>query len=152
MRGALAGGRARRHPVRAASAPGSTNDEIALADAILTFPVNPAFASLNLAQAVLLVGYEWRRLADGRRVPFARCAVAARDARDAWSSFFDYLEGELDGRGFFPPDKRPIMARNMRDIFHRLRDDRAGRPHVARRAARARGGAPVEKAAKSWRG
>ncbi|MCG8446243.1 MAG: RNA methyltransferase, partial [Hyphomicrobiales bacterium] len=38
---------------------GLTNEEIALADEILTYPVNPAFASLNIAQAVLLFGYEW---------------------------------------------------------------------------------------------
>ena len=38
---------------------GLTNEEIALADELVTFPVNPAFASLNLAQAVLLMSYEW---------------------------------------------------------------------------------------------
>ena len=35
-------------------------------------------------------------------------------------SFFDYAEAELDAGGFYPPDKRPVMTRNMRDIFHRL--------------------------------
>jgi len=44
---------------------GLENDEVGLADAILTLPVNPAFASLNLAQAVLLVGYELRLAALG---------------------------------------------------------------------------------------
>ncbi|MFY8154168.1 MAG: TrmH family RNA methyltransferase, partial [Hyphomicrobiales bacterium] len=48
---------------------GLTNEEISFADAILTFPVNPAFASLNLAQAVLLVGYEWFK-ATGGEPPF----------------------------------------------------------------------------------
>src|SRR5205085_8309967 len=38
---------------------GLTNEEVALADAILTYPVNPKFASLNIAQAVLLIAYEW---------------------------------------------------------------------------------------------
>ena len=49
---------------------GLDNDEIALADAILTFPVDPAFASLNLAQAVLLVAYEWRKAASAGALPF----------------------------------------------------------------------------------
>ena len=49
---------------------GLDNDDVALADAILTFPVNPAYASLNLAQAVLLTGYEWFRAAHGDAIPF----------------------------------------------------------------------------------
>ena len=44
---------------------GLENDEVSLADAIITFPVDPQFSSLNLAQAVLLVSYEWRKLATG---------------------------------------------------------------------------------------
>lgn len=102
---------------------GLTNDDVSLADAILTFPVNPAFASLNLAQAVLLVGYEWYRQATGGALPFAPVrdglnAVPAR--REAVTSFFAFLEDELEAAGFYPPDKKPVMARNMRDIFHRL--------------------------------
>ena len=42
---------------------GLSNEEVDLADEIVTFPVNPAFASLNIAQAVLLMSYEWRRAA-----------------------------------------------------------------------------------------
>ena len=48
---------------------GLDNDEVALADAVLTFPANPAYASLNLAQAVLLVGYEWFKSAHGDAPP-----------------------------------------------------------------------------------
>src|SRR5205085_10125502 len=44
---------------------GLENREIALADRIVTFPVDPAVASLNLAQAVLLMGYEWFKQAAG---------------------------------------------------------------------------------------
>src|SRR5438128_8844156 len=50
---------------------GLENHEIALADRILTLPVNPAFASLNLAQAVVIVAYEWFKLASGGALPFA---------------------------------------------------------------------------------
>ncbi|MGK3945566.1 TrmH family RNA methyltransferase, partial [Streptomyces caeruleatus] len=50
---------------------GLTNEEVALANRIVTFPVNPGFASLNLAQAVLLMGYEWFKLASGGMIPFS---------------------------------------------------------------------------------
>src|SRR5262249_23184178 len=50
---------------------GLENDEVGLADRIVTLPVNPAFASLNLAQAVVVVAYEWFKLAAGGELPFA---------------------------------------------------------------------------------
>ena len=50
---------------------GLQNEEVALANRIITFPVNPGFASLNLAQAVLLIGYEWFKLSTGGTLPFA---------------------------------------------------------------------------------
>jgi tRNA/rRNA methyltransferase len=54
-----------------------------------------------------------------------RAAVFGRDplapaAREMLTSFFDYVEAELEAVNFYPEDKKPIMARNMRDIFHRL--------------------------------
>ncbi|HEX8166624.1 MAG TPA: RNA methyltransferase [Beijerinckiaceae bacterium] len=97
---------------------GLENDEISLADAILTFPVNPAFKSLNLAQAVLLAGYEWFRVAQDGAVPFAE-EPSPPATRESVASFFDWVEAELDAVNFYPPDKRPVMARNMRDIFLR---------------------------------
>ncbi len=99
---------------------GLENDEISLADAILTFPVDPAFASVNLAQAVLLVAYEWRRATSGDVIPFPRDPPPPPAPRAMLLSLFEYLEDELDRAGFFPPDKREIMARNLRDILHRL--------------------------------
>jgi tRNA/rRNA methyltransferase len=102
---------------------GLENDEVALADAILTFPANPAYASLNLAQAVLLVGYEWFKAAHGdapppAAVPRARALPAKREMTVA---FFEYLEENLDASGFFKPEgKKPLMRRNLRNIFHRL--------------------------------
>jgi tRNA/rRNA methyltransferase len=98
---------------------GLGNDEIALADVAVTFPVDPAFASLNLAQAVLLVAYEWSR-AQGRSLPFGGEPRTPPAPRAMLLSFFDYAEAELETAGFYPPDKRPVMTRNMRDIFHRL--------------------------------
>lgn len=99
---------------------GLDNDEVSLADAILTFPVDPAFASLNLAQAVLLVGYEWFKASTGGAAPFPEGQQSLPATREGIVSFFDFLEESLAEAGFFPPDKRPIMARNLRDIFHRL--------------------------------
>ena len=63
---------------------GLTNDEVSLADAIITFPVSPDFPSLNLAQAVLLVGYAWRQASGrARAAVLGRAAVAAGDPRGA---------------------------------------------------------------------
>ncbi|AWM87613.1 RNA methyltransferase [Microvirga sp. 17 mud 1-3] len=99
---------------------GLENDEISLADAIVTFPVDPQFSSLNLAQAVLLMAYEWQRQATGSALPFAGGTESLPAPREMLVSFFDYIEGALDSLDYFPEDKRPIMVRNMRDIFHRL--------------------------------
>lgn len=98
---------------------GLTNEEISLADAILTFPVNPSFASLNLAQAVLLNGYEWFK-ATGGEPPFRENNPSPPASRETIISMFDYLEAELDRCGFFPAGKKPIMTANLRDILHRL--------------------------------
>ena len=102
---------------------GLDNDEVALADAVLTFPTNPAYGSLNLAQAVLLVGYEWFQAAHGEAPPIsAKEKLPALPAkREMMTAFFEYLEDKLDAVGFFKPEgKRPLMQRNLRNIFHRM--------------------------------
>ena len=100
---------------------GLENDEIALADAIITFPVNPAYASLNLAQAVLLTGYEWFRASQGDVAPYAREPRSPPAPREMMLSFFEYFEDSLEANGFFKPEgKRPIMKRNLRNMFHRM--------------------------------
>ena len=100
---------------------GLENDEVALADAIITFPVNPAYASLNLAQAVLLTGYEWVRAATDARAPFAMVQRSPAAPREMVLSFFAYLEAELERAGFFrPKGKQPVMRRNLRNMFHRM--------------------------------
>jgi tRNA/rRNA methyltransferase len=99
---------------------GLENEDLALTDQILTFPVNPAYASLNLSQAVLLVGYAW--MAAGERpLPFTYAPRWPAAPREMLLSFFDYLEAELDSRDFFrPPEKKPLMIRNLRNMFHRM--------------------------------
>ena len=100
---------------------GLDNDEIALADALITFPVNPAYASLNLAQAVLLTGYEWFRASQGEVLPFTQIERSPPAPREMALSFFDYFENALEENGFFRPEgKRPVMQRNLRNIFHRM--------------------------------
>ncbi|MBV1705345.1 MAG: RNA methyltransferase, partial [Hyphomicrobiales bacterium] len=100
---------------------GLANDEVALADAVVTFPVNPAYASLNLAQSVLLCGYEWFRAAHGDVARFATPDRSPPATREMTLAFFEFLEDKLEERGFFrPAGKRPTMSRNLRNIFHRM--------------------------------
>ncbi|MDA1131689.1 MAG: RNA methyltransferase [Proteobacteria bacterium] len=101
-------------------ATGLDSDDVALADAILSIPANPAFASLNLGQAVLLTAYEWFLASSG---PAGRPAAGGQQApatRDELLGLFEHLEDELDARGFLkPPEKKPRMIRNIRNLFHR---------------------------------
>ncbi len=100
---------------------GLNNDDVSLADAIIEVPLNPAFASLNLAQAVLIISYEWYA-ATGETVP--ECLLTDHGSaaqKDEILNFFNMLEGELDIRNFYPtPAMRPKMTRNMRNLFQRL--------------------------------
>lgn len=99
---------------------GLTNDDVALADAVLMVPVNPAFASLNLAQAVLLIGYEWFKATDrtpAEQIDYLQTRPATKEEL---LGFFEHLESELDRFGFLkPPEKRPSMVRNLRNMFQR---------------------------------
>jgi len=100
---------------------GLENDEVALADHIVTLPVNPAFASLNLAQAVVIVAYEWFKCASGERLPFAMPQKSAPAPKQQLLAFFASLERELEKVEFFrPPDKRATMQINLRNIFARM--------------------------------
>ena len=110
---------------------GLNNDEVSLADVIITAPVNPAFASINIAQAVLLVGYEWykdqattlgqmtpeRAAMDGPglKTPDTRLAT-----KEELYGFYGHLETELETAGFYKtPQKKPHIVRNMRNFFAR---------------------------------
>ncbi|MGH6684993.1 MAG: RNA methyltransferase, partial [Pseudolabrys sp.] len=99
---------------------GLENHEVARADRILTLPVNPAFASLNLAQAVVIVGYEWFKRA-GSDLPFAAPEKSPPAAKQQLDAFFADLERELDKVEFFrPEEKRGTMGVNLRNIFQRM--------------------------------
>ena len=99
---------------------GLTNDDIALADVAIEAALNPAFQSLNLAQAVLLVAYEWF-LTGGETADRTVVLGHTRPAtKDELQGFFDHLEGELDRCGFLKvKEKRPSMIRNIRNMFQR---------------------------------
>jgi tRNA/rRNA methyltransferase len=99
---------------------GLMNDEVGLADRIVTFPVNPAFASLNLAQAVLLVSYEWFKAAGGG-LPFGMQQRSPPAGKEQLFAFFAALERELERVEFFrPAEKRDTMTINLRNIFTRM--------------------------------
>jgi tRNA/rRNA methyltransferase len=99
---------------------GLLNDHVALADTLITVPLNPAFSSLNLAQSVLVIGYEWFTAVDatpasalplGERVPATKAQL---------QEFFEHLEEALDRSGFLRNiAKRPSMVRNIRNLFQR---------------------------------
>ena len=103
---------------------GLHNDEIALADTLVTLPTNPSFSSLNLAQSVLLVGYEWYTAAPLslpktiRRKGYGAVPASQEDV----IAFYNHLENELDDSGFLRvQEKRPRMVRNIRNIFNRAK-------------------------------
>ena len=102
---------------------GLTNEEIALADAIVTFPVNPKFASLNLAQAVLLVSYEWISAGLDGALP-ARSDIPELDLSPASKAHLlglvAHLEKALEPTSYFrTPDMRPTMLHNLRAVLQR---------------------------------
>jgi tRNA/rRNA methyltransferase len=111
---------------------GLETTEVANADALVMIPVNTRFASLNLAQAVLILGYEWMRTCEAQslgRVTTYESPISAGlnlgDDRPATKEellgFFEHLESELDRLGFFnPTHKRDTVARNLRTMFSRM--------------------------------
>ena len=110
---------------------GLSNDEVVLADIVIMAPVMPGFASLNLAQSVLLLSYEWRKLTAGeelgRATKFdgpAREGLWLNKCKPATAGelldFFAHIEAELSKAGFFKTDeKRSTMVRNIRNLFVR---------------------------------
>ena len=97
---------------------GLENEEIALADTLVTFPVNPAFASLNIAQAVLLMSYEWMRGSVG--VDEIECLSPAPIPAEKQSlvRLLEHLEAALeDAHYFYPPARAEKMRLNLRSLF-----------------------------------
>ncbi|MFM7631000.1 MAG: RNA methyltransferase [Alphaproteobacteria bacterium] len=113
--------RAKNNPVGLLFGPekaGLTNDDVALADATVTLDLNPAFASLNLAQAVFVFAFALWNLRDMPRVPVAPTHTPA--PKKDWLHFFDMWEAVLIQTGFLHlPEKRDLMIRNLRTMLMR---------------------------------
>lgn len=111
---------------------GLETDEVAGANALVMIPVNYRFASLNLAQSVLILGYEWMRTSGaatlGRVTTYETPQAAGMDLGDTrpankaeMEGFFKHIEEELDRLGFFHPEhKRQAMLRNLHAMFTRM--------------------------------
>ncbi len=100
---------------------GLENEDVARANAIITVPVNPAFYSLNLAQCVLLVAYEYARL--GTDTPPEVLNMAGTDFASGIEieKLGDHVEDRLEAAGFFfPPEKADYMRLNLRNMWARL--------------------------------
>ncbi len=99
---------------------GLENDDVVRANAIVSVPVNPAFASLNLGQCVLLLSYEWRRLTGDAEPQFESMGRTEPATSDDVDRMLVHLEEELDeAHFFFPEHKRASMQANLRNIFRR---------------------------------
>ena len=99
---------------------GLVNDDVALADTVITVPLNPAFSSLNLAQAVLIVGYEWFTAKTEPHPEILHTGHSRPAQKEELLRFFDHFEEALVDSGFLRhPDKRPSMTRNLRNLFQR---------------------------------
>lgn len=101
---------------------GLTNEDVVLADAILTYPINPAFQSLNLAQAVNIFAYIWKS-AEGATPPeYFQKEISDAASRENLVRMFEHLEAELQTSGYFYPDsKTELMKQNIRAPFVRAK-------------------------------
>ena len=99
---------------------GLDNDDMAQADALIRYPLNPGFMSLNLAQAVMIMAYEWWTAAEQtvpRRLMTNETRVATKGELE---NFLVHLVDQLDACGFLRNQpKRPGMVRNIRHLFER---------------------------------
>ena len=99
---------------------GLSNDDLVHAKTIITIPTNPSFASLNLAQAALLLAYEWFCADDDTPESFVSDFETRPANAQEMKGLFEHLETELLASGFlYPPEKTPTMIRNIRNLLHR---------------------------------
>ena len=97
---------------------GLENSDVAQANAIISVPVNPGFASLNLSQCVLLTAYEWRRQSEAGQIEVPEITQAAHHEIDA---LYTHFEQRLDAAGFFFPEtKAASMKLHLRNMLSRM--------------------------------
>lgn len=100
---------------------GLDNDNIALCHGIITVPLNPEFTSLNLAQAVLLLSYEWLKIQDSTTAKQFHTGDTDIAPRESITGLVSRLEGELDAHHFFRSEGlRPSVLRNITNLFSRM--------------------------------
>ncbi|KZY47728.1 RNA methyltransferase [Roseovarius sp. HI0049] len=100
---------------------GLENEDVARANAIISVPVNPAFASLNLAQCVLLTAYEWRRASGDVEMERTDLAGADWATQTEVEKLADHYEQRMEEAGFFFPEhKREGMKINLRNMWSRM--------------------------------
>ena len=121
---------------------GLVNDHIALADTVITVPLNPAFSSLNLAQAVLIIGYEWYTARTEPRAEHLHTGHSRPADKAELLRFFDHFEEALVDSGFLRhPDKRPEHDPQPAQPVSARRVHRTGIAHPARHHHRLHGAA-----------
>jgi tRNA/rRNA methyltransferase len=99
---------------------GMENDDIAKANAIISVPVNPEFASLNLAQCVLLTAYEWRQ-ATVETVPATVSMEGDWASQQEIEKLSEHYEDRMETAGFFFPEhKAPSMKLHLRNLWSRM--------------------------------
>ena len=99
---------------------GLENADVALADVVLQAPLNPGFRSLNLGHAVMMVCYEWYQTGSEAPAEFLPEGRTRQATKGELVNFFERLESALDDSGFLHVlEKRPVMVRNIRNIFQR---------------------------------
>lgn len=95
---------------------GLETDDVAFARTIVTVPINPAFGSLNLAQAVILIAYEWSKGEALESPPSV--ALDPPAPQQELDGLVDHLERLLEDAGyFFPPDRTPTTKRTLRGLL-----------------------------------
>ncbi|MFL6737538.1 MAG: RNA methyltransferase [Sphingomonas sp.] len=95
---------------------GLETEDVALSNAIVTVPINPEFGSLNLAQAVILLAYEWSRRSDLAQPPAKELEPVAPHREI--EGLIGQLNSELEAKGYFHPPSRTQATKNtLRTIF-----------------------------------
>lgn len=99
---------------------GLENKEIVYSNGIIEIPLNPLHSSLNLSQAVLLLGYEWHKNTLTKTNTHLETGSSSMATNAELLAFFSHIETELDKRGYFRfVDKKERMSHNLRNIFSR---------------------------------
>ncbi len=99
---------------------GLDNEDMAQADTLVRYPLNPTFNSLNLAQAVLVMSYEWWTAADETAAATFQTHDTQVATKGELNGMLDHLIAELDASGFLRnAPKRPGMVQNLRHLFQR---------------------------------